>query len=691
MITNKINSIARETSKKRFGTCSKDCYGSCVFIGEWNDAAPEQKFLRAEAIKDHLFTQGFFCSKLSLRKNLIYHPKRLKNSLIRTAEKGVNSFKAINLNKSMDIVSGKLCYIKDKFGPDSILVAFNAGNFGLLSRYGPLRFFNKLGSTITTGGICNEGGCAGLSKIFGTYSTTNPFQIINPKTELLIVWGSNLSDRNIHAYFLVKKAISGGLNLVVIDSRRTQIANEAQLFIYTNPGVDHLLALIILKKLISRNEIDTNFLTNYVNGYEKLLKEIIDIDEEKLISCVGIDAQSLDGLINLFIEHKHHTIINIGFGVQKDYYGGRIVQAIALIQILLGNIGKPGTGLIYSQSDFNKNFIIPLLNYITKISVNSLKSDVNLLNLGSAIGSDRYKMLFIYNFNPVSSLPNQSLLKEGLLREDLFVVVNEIFLNETTKYADIVLPSKFDLETNDLIAPYYVPGISINQAGPCPYPNCMSNYEFYQKLAWKIGWKEDPLLQESEESIFQQCIELLPLKIKKNLKSNGYHLLFKHNDVAFKDLNFPTLDGKIQLNNLHFQFGQLKLYQQLNRKKNSFFLITPSHKSFIHSQLGQLHPNHLEDFNKIYLNPLDIKKLDLRLAEEVLVSNELGNEKYIIEELNTLNIGVAMIYSGCPLGSKRNINSLISDKPEELGLSGAYNSALISISKVDSSNNQSDL
>jgi len=73
---------------QRFGTCSQDCYGSCFFLGYWDDKAKVEKFLYATPDKGHPFTKGYFCSKLNNRKQLLYHPKRLKNSLIRTGKKG---------------------------------------------------------------------------------------------------------------------------------------------------------------------------------------------------------------------------------------------------------------------------------------------------------------------------------------------------------------------------------------------------------------------------------------------------------------------------------------------------------------------------------------------------------------------------------------------------------------------------
>jgi anaerobic selenocysteine-containing dehydrogenase len=679
-----MNSNEKFLIKKRFGTCSKDCYGSCAFQGIWNDSAHERKFLYAEPSKSHPFTNGFFCNKLNHREDLIYHPERLKRAFIRVSPKGLNTFKPITIEKTLDKISKKLHDTVNKFGSTSIIVAFSAGNYGLLSRYAPLRFFGKLGAKITYGGICNEGGCAGLTKLFGTYSTTNPFQLINPSTKLIVVWGSDLSNRNIHNYYLIKKAMKRGAKLVVIDSRFTQIAEESDLFLHTYPGTDHILAQLIIKYLISSDSYDKEFLKQNVDNYKFLIEEALYIDESRILSQFGNQIQSINKFVKLLVEHIHHTIFNVGYGVQKDYHGGKIVQTIALISIILGNFGKPGTGLIYSQSDFNNRFIHLLLKYITQSSKYSAIPGTNLINLGSALMSEDYKMLFIYNFNPASSLPNQNIIRQSLSREDLFVVVQELFFNETTKYADIVIPSKFDLESYDIISPYFIPGLSINVAGPCPYSDCLSNYEFYQRLAWKFGWVNDSIFQEDERSIIQNCLNLLPSNIQKNIKTHGYHLLFNPDDIPFKDLFFPTSTGKIQLSDISFQFGKNKLFK---RKENEFYLISPSHKYFIHSQLGQINNQYLDVFKKVFLNITDIQKLGLEIDKEVFVSNEYGKCKYILGELPSLKAGIALIFSGSPSGSKKNlnVNFLTSDIPEDSGLSGSYYSAIVTINKLQKS------
>ena len=350
---------------KRYGTCSKDCYGSCVFMGEWNDQAPEKKFLIAKPLKDHPFTNGFLCAKLNQRERLLYHPQRIKTALIRTGPKGSNSFNSTTLENALNLIVDKLLQIKNEFNPSSIVAAYYAGNNGLISQFSPLRFFGKLGATVTTGGICNEAGIHALSQMFGNYSTTNPSQIYNPNNKLIVVWGSNLADRNNHAYFLVKKAIKNGSLVVVVNPIRTKLVENATLFLQPSPGTDYLIAKHIMNKIIVSGKYDNDFLVQHVDNYKNLIAKVERIDENKIIQQTGLTREILEGFTNLLIKYQHKTLFIAGYGPQKYFYGGKNMNAIALIQILLGNFGKLGTGFLFSQSGFNKEFTLPLMNYIT--------------------------------------------------------------------------------------------------------------------------------------------------------------------------------------------------------------------------------------------------------------------------------------------------------------------------------------
>ncbi|MGV9141560.1 MAG: molybdopterin dinucleotide binding domain-containing protein, partial [Promethearchaeota archaeon] len=293
-------------------------------------------------------------------------------------------------------------------------------------------------------------------------------------------------------------------------------------------------------------------------------------------------------------------------------------------------------------------------------------------------------LLFIYNFNPVSSLPNQNLLKSALQQPGLFTVVIDMFLNETTKYADIVIPAKFSIEQNDIFFPFYFPSLSITEGGRCTYSQCVSNYEFFQRLAQNLELNKEGQFKPSQEDLFFSCLKLLPNHIRKDLNKQGYHLLFKEDEVPYNDLYFPTSDQKIHvpLNTFNFKTFEQKRLDKLGSRE--LFLISPSHRRFLHSQLGLIQGEYLRDFNKIFLSSMDIVNFRINIGDLVEVFNERGSAKYEVDEMRSLKKGVALIYKGQPSKineNKPSVNIFTPSQKEKLGHSGSYFSTIVKISK----------
>ena len=206
---------------------------------------------------------------------------------------------------------------------------------------------------------------------------------------------------------------------------------------------------------------------------------------------------------------------------------------------------------------------------------------------------------------------------------------------------------------------------------------------FFSNYLGKLDLKNS-IFKESEEEILERSLSMLPEEVHKNLNSKGYYLIHDQKSVPYENLEFPTPNNKIQALGPHFKFGESKLKQIINRKKNEFMLISPSHFHLLHSQLGQLNSKHLPDFDRVFLNKEDIIRLDLNVGDIVLVSNEYGSATYILSELKSLKPGVALIFSGAssPSNDNINVNFFTPDIPEELGLSGGYYSVLIRIEKT---------
>jgi anaerobic selenocysteine-containing dehydrogenase len=238
--------------------CPRNCYSTCtmrVFV--------ENGRLRMiEAYPQNLATPRGVCLKGLSYIERVYSPDRILTPLKRT-ESG--SFHPLSWEETFDLLTEKLSYFKSEFGPQSILYYTGSGTKGLLNEI-VLNFWQLFGGCTTTyGDPCWPAGLEATRLTLGENSHNAPWDIAN--ANLIIMWGKNPAETNIHQLYYIEHAQLKGAKLIVIDPRRTQSAERADLLIQPRPGTDGALALAVAHLLIKNNSIDLDFINKYVHGF----------------------------------------------------------------------------------------------------------------------------------------------------------------------------------------------------------------------------------------------------------------------------------------------------------------------------------------------------------------------------------------------------------------------------------------
>jgi anaerobic selenocysteine-containing dehydrogenase len=260
------------------------------------------------------------------------------------------------------------------------------------------------------------------------------------------------------------------------------------------------------------------------------------------------------------LAHRYGTtkpaLLKFADGVQRHGNGGQTARAICSLPAVVGQIGVRGGGLGYSTSGY-VTWDSDALGHSSECP--PTPRVVNMNRLGAALTGEvadpPIRSLYVFCANPVASAPNASLIAQGLRREDLFTAVHDLFLTDTARFADIVLPATSQLEHVDLHKAYGHRHLQFNTPAIAPLGEAKSNWDVMRLLAAALGY-EEPWLQQSGEEVLA---ELLAASRASNPTLEGITLerlqsegtvpltIPPERDVPFADLRFPTPSGKVEL------------------------------------------------------------------------------------------------------------------------------------------------
>src|SRR5215472_11199433 len=236
-----------------------------------------------------------------------------------------------------------------------------------------------------------------------------------PSAELIILWGVNPSASGIHIVPYLREAKKKGGKLVVIDPRSTQHARAADIHLPVRTGTDVVVALAIHRYLFENGYADERFLNEHTRNADKLRERAEPWTFDRAAGVAGIDAGALEQVAQLYAASSP-ALIRCGWGLERNRNGGNAAMAVLALPAVGGKFGVRGGG--YSMSNSTSwNIEKPWIGADeppTRL--------VNMNHLGRALTeytTPPVNVLFVYNCNPVATVPDQTRVVRGLEREDL--------------------------------------------------------------------------------------------------------------------------------------------------------------------------------------------------------------------------------------------------------------------------------
>ncbi|MBV8826596.1 MAG: molybdopterin oxidoreductase family protein [Bradyrhizobiaceae bacterium] len=485
-----MNKAVRDPDLARrigYSACPHDCPSTCALEVELLD---ERTIGRVRGARDNAYTDGVICAKVARYAERIHHPDRLVEPLVRKGPKGSGEFASASWDAALDLVAEKLLAAESRYGAQTVWPYYYAGTMGLVMRDGinRLRHAKKYSGFFST--ICVNPAWTGY--IAGTGRLAGPDPREMAKSDLVVIWGTNAVNTQVNVMtHAVRARKERGAKIVAVDVYMNGTMEQADLPVLVRPGTDAALACAVMHCLFRDGKADRDYLERYTDVPHELEAHVRERSPEWASRITGCDVETIEAFARL-VGERQRAYFRLGYGFSRSRNGAVNMHAASCIAAVTGAWRYEGGGAFHNNGDiyhWNKSMIEG--HDVRDSAVRTLdQSRIGPILDGepqALEGGPPVTALFIQNTNPVSVAPEQTRVKRGFAREDLFICVHEQFMTETAKMADVVLPATMFMEHDDIYQggghQYIILGPKlIEQPG-----QCRSNHEVICALAARLG------------------------------------------------------------------------------------------------------------------------------------------------------------------------------------------------------------
>jgi len=629
-------------------------------------------------------TGGFVCGKVRKIADHLYGEDRLTTPLVRTGAKGSGQWAAVSWDEALDRVAGRIQAIRARAGGEAILPCHYGGSNGWLTE-GALatRLFRRLGASNLDRTLCAAATTAAVRGLYGVMPGVALEDYEDAR--LIVLWGVNPSATSIHLVPVIERARAAGAKLVVVDPRRTPLARRADLHLALRPGTDLPVALAAIAALFARGHADRAFLAAHAVGSDELAARAARWSIEDAAREAEIDPGLLDRFIELYAAAAP-AVIRVGWGLERNRNGGSAAAAVMALPAVAGKLGVRGGGFTMTNGDARWT-----LTRETAIAEPEPPTrTINMSQLGRALEATarpRIECVFVYNCNPVATMPDQRAVIAQLSRDDVFVVVHDQVMTDTARLADVVLPATAFLEHRELRRGYGTIRLFDSPAVATPAGESRSNNQVFGALLGRLGlvrpgdaMTDDELVAATfAASAHGAALQAQIARDQIAVPPGGA------NQIPFVDVFPDTPDHKIDLVPERLdREAPHGLYHYRPDPRSAAFplaLISPSLATQISSTFGQLRtaPAQLE------LSPGDAAARGLVSGDLVRVWNDRGEVVCLAKVASEVRDGVCVLAKGLWRRHTANgytANALISQDLADLGGQATYNDARVQVAKA---------
>ncbi len=421
------------------------------------------RIVRITSKKGCVPNDGNLCIKGKFGFSYVHSSERLTKPLIR--ENG--SFREAEWDEAIELTGRRLREIREKHGPDSIAFlsscrCTNEENYLMQKIARTAGGTNNVDQCATT---CHAPTVAGLASAFGSGAMTNSIgEVKNVQTFFII--GSNPTEAHPIVGLEMKKALASGAKLVVCDPRKTWMARRADIHIQHKPGTDNMLINAMMNYIISKDLHNSKFVKSRCENFDDFAANLKDYSIEQAAETCDVDADLIRRAAEMYAAGTPSSIFYT-LGITEHTCGTENVQNLANLAMLCGQIGKASSGVNPLRGQNNvqggcdMGAIYSVLPGYQKVIDPAVREKFSKAwgvefptNKGGRVtdfvekaGEGILRGFYCMGEDPVLSEPNQAKVIRNLKKLE-FIVCQEIFMSETAKLADVILPATSWAEKN---------------------------------------------------------------------------------------------------------------------------------------------------------------------------------------------------------------------------------------------------
>ena len=610
------------------------------------------KITRASGDEENPVSRGYLCVKGRFGFEFVNSPERLTKPLVRRN----GEFVPVSWDEALDLVASKFSEYKGgRFALIASAKCTNEENY-LLQKF--TRLVMKTNNIDHCARLCHAPTVAGLARAFGSGAMTNSIEDLEEASCILAI-GTNTTAAHPLIGTRIRRALRRGAKLIVANPRRIDLCRWADIWLQHRPGTDLLLLLGMAKIIAEEGLCDEEFIRAQTEGFEELVESLRPLDLREISQITGIELQKLREAARLFATSKPAAIL-YGMGITQHVHGTDNVLAIANLALLTGNIGKPGSGVNPLRGQNNvqgacdmgalPNVLpgyVPVADGRRKEFEEAwgdlipAEPGLMLTEIFEAARRGEVKALYIVGENPAISDPDVNHVEEALRRVE-FLVVQDIFLTETARFAHVVLPAASFAEKEGTFT-NTERRVQLLRKVIDPVGESKPDWQIICEIARRMKARGFDYAHPSE--IFEELRKLIPSYRGiswERLRNGGIQWPCPSEDHPGTPIlhteRFATPTGK-------GRFAALSPKLPIEPPDDNYPFILTTERSLYHFHTGTMTRKvrgleELRDRELVEVNPEDAQKLGLRDGDKVRVISRRGEVEAQIKVTSSSPPGV---------------------------------------------------